>query len=237
MGLIESARYRNMVLSSMSAPDIERLVPHLILVSLPRRQLLNTPGRAVKAVYFLEDGICSIVVTLSKGTTVEVGLVGFDGFVGLPAILGASSSPNQYAIQISGYGYRLDSKILMEQFEASPSLRRTMLRCVQGQLVQTAQTSACNRIHDLPQRLARWLLMCCTRVQVGQMAITQELMAMMLGTQRSSIAVAANELQKLGLITYTRGRVTINDRIGLERVTCECYRVVHDEYVRLGLLR
>jgi CRP-like cAMP-binding protein len=230
--LIESGHYRNIVLSSMSAPDIERLGPHLTLVSLPRRQLLNTPGRALKAVYFLEDGVCCIVATLSKGTTVEVGLVGFDGLVGLPAILGASYSPNQYAIQISGYGYRLDSKILSEQFESSPSLRRIILRCVQGQLVQTAQTAACNRIHDLPQRLARWLLRCHNRVE-----LTQELLATMLGTQRSSVAVAANELHQLGLITYTRGRVTINNRVGLERAACECYRVVYDEYVRLGLLR
>jgi CRP-like cAMP-binding protein len=233
---IESIGYRNMVLRSMLTPDIERLAPYLSLVSLARYQDLTTPGRPIQTVYFLEDGISCVVATMANGTTVEVGLIGFDGFVGLPAILGTTYLPNRYVIQIAGYGYRVDSRILTEQLDASPTLRRNFMRSVQGQLVQTAQTAACNRIHDLPRRLARWLLMCHNRVQSDQIELTQELLATMLGTQRSSVTVAANALQRLGLITYTRGRVTINHRVGLERAACECYRVVHAEFVRLGLL-
>jgi CRP-like cAMP-binding protein len=187
-------------------------------------------------VYFLEDGICSIVATMSGGETVEVGIIGRDGLVGLPAVLGAVQSPNRCFMQIPGYGFRVKSKILTEQSEASPGLRVCLLRSVQGLLVQTAQTAACNRVHDLHERLARWLLMCHDRVQLDCVAITQEFLATMLGTRRSSVTVAARILQKAGLITYTRGHVTIEDLAGLKDASCECYQVVHDEYVRLGLL-
>lgn len=228
-------QYTNMILRSMAGSDMERLAPHLSLVSLTKPHLLHAPGNAVKAVYFLEDGICSVVATMSQGSTAEVGIIGRDGFVGLPAILGTSFMPNRYVIQISGYGFRVDARILLQQFNASQTLRDTLFRSVQGQLVQSAQTAACNRLHEVPQRLARWLLMCRDRVQVDQIEITQEILAMMLGTRRSSVTVAAHQLQEKGLISYTRGRVAIHDRVGLEHAACECYRVVHSEFVRLGL--
>ena len=176
------------------------------------------------------------VATMAGGVTVEVGVIGREGFVGLPAALGTGQSPNRYFVQIPGHGYRVKSKILTEQCEASSALRLCLLRSVQGLLVQTSQTAACNRVHDLHERLARWRLMCHERVQVDCVAITQEFLAMMLGTRRSSVSVAAGILQKAGLITYTRGHVTIEDLAGLKEAACECYQVVHDEYVRLGLL-
>jgi CRP-like cAMP-binding protein len=195
--------YKNLVLTSMSGPDIARLAPYLFLVDLPRNQTLQEPGKTVEMVYFLEEGICSVVATMGAGETIEVGLVGREGFVGLPAVLGTGQSPNRCFIQVPGHGFRVKSKILAEQFEESATLRLYLLRSVQGLQVQTAPTAACNRVHDLHERLARWLLMCHDRVQVDCVALTQELLAMMLGTRRSSVSVAAGILQKAGLITYT----------------------------------
>jgi CRP-like cAMP-binding protein len=228
--------YRNMLLASMSASDIGRLTPHLSSVDLPRNQTLHEPGHIVEWIYFLEDGVCSVVATMADGMTVEVGIIGRSGFVGLPAVLHTGYLPNRCFMQIPGYGFRVKSAILTEQSDASPTLRACLMRSVQGQLVQTAQTAACNRVHDLHERLARWLLMCHDRGNVNDLAITQEFLAMMLGTRRSSVTVAARILQKAGLITYTRGHVTIEDLAGLKDAACECYQVVHDEYVRLGLL-
>ncbi|MGB9028733.1 MAG: Crp/Fnr family transcriptional regulator [Acidobacteriaceae bacterium] len=228
--------YRNRLLASLPAALIEQLTPHLTPVDLPVHRTLQQPGEKVETVYFLEDGMCSMVVTMSSGATVEVGRIGRDGFVGAPAILDAAHTPNRCFMAIAGHGYSIKAKILQEQSEASVELRRLLLRSVQLLLVQTAQTAACNRVHELPKRLARWILMCADRIQADYAPVTQELLAMMLGTRRSSISVAASSLQDAGLIAWSRGRMTIQDHAGLEKAACECYRVVNDEYSRLGLL-
>jgi CRP-like cAMP-binding protein len=228
--------YKNRLLASLPALAIQQLAPHLAPIDLPRNLTLQAPGQTVDTVYFLEDGVCSIVASMGNGSTVEVGLVGRDGLVGVSALLGGDRSPNRSFMQISGHGYRMKSKSLIEFSESSAPLRACLRRSVQGLLVQTAQTAACNRVHELHERLARWLLMCRDRVQSDQIQITQEILAMMLGTRRSSVTVAAGTLQKAGLITYTRGHVTIQNRAGLADAACECYRIVHDEIVRLGLL-
>jgi len=228
--------YKNRLLAALPALAIRQLVPHLTPVDLPRNLTLLEPGRTVETVYFLEQGVCSIVATLKNGMTVEVGMTGRDGFVGIAAVLGAGQSPNRCIMQIPGYGFRMNAKILAELADASAPLRLSLMRSVYGLLVQTAQTAACNRVHELHERLARWLLMCHDRVQTDQILITQEFLAILLGTRRSSVTVAAGMLQKAGLITYARGRVIIQDHAGLEDAACECYRVVHDDAVRLGLL-
>jgi CRP-like cAMP-binding protein len=187
-------------------------------------------------VYFLEEGVCSVVVTMENGSTVEVGMTGRDGFVGLPAVLGAGHSPNRAFIQIPGHGFSVKAEVVQEQIEASSELRLCLQRAIQGMLLQTAQTAACNRVHELEERLARWLLMCQDRVQSDHVPITQEFLSMMLGTRRSTVTVAAGMLHKAGLIAYSRGHVTIQDRERLAIVACECYRIIHEEYVRLGLL-
>jgi CRP-like cAMP-binding protein len=172
---------------------------------------------------------------MENGSSVEVGFIGREGFVGTAAVLDSGSSPNRYFMQVPGYGYRIKAKVLRELADTCAPLRLCLLRAVQGLLVQTAQTAACNRLHNLEERLARWLLMCRDRVQSDQILVTQEFLATMLGTRRSSVTVAAGMLQKAGLITSTRGRVAILDHAGLADAACECYQVVHDEYVRLGL--
>ncbi len=228
--------HKNLLLASLPSCAIKQLAPHLVPVDLPVNRTLHSPGRIVNTVYFLEDGICSIVVTLSSGATVEVGKIGREGFVGIPAILGTGRSANRFFMSIPGYGYCIKSKILLLQSEASSQLRNCLLRSIQSLSIQIAQTAACNRVHDLPQRLARWLLMCDDRIQGNRAPITQEFLAMMLGTRPSSISLAASVLQKGGLIAYSRGQMMIQDRAGLEQAACECYQVVKDEYFRLGLV-
>jgi CRP-like cAMP-binding protein len=229
--------FRNRILASLPASDLARLAPHLSLRTFKKYQTLYDQGQTIEAVYFLEDGICSIVVTMENGSTVEVGMVGREGFLGAPALLGGGNTPYRCFIQIAGAGYAIKAKTLAEQFrEGSSQLRLSLQRCIQAIMVQISQTAACNRVHELEERLARRLLMCHDLVQVDVLPITHESLAMMLGTRRSSVSVAAGILQKAGLIEYSHGRLRIENRKGLEKASCECYSVIHNEYVRLGLL-
>ncbi len=228
--------YKNRVLASLPADEMKRLAPHLSPVTLNTNRSLYDPGQTIDTVYFVEEGVCSVVVAMENGSTVEVGIIGRDGFVGLAGVLGTGRSPYRTVIQIPGHGFSVNARVLQEQFEASSELRLRFQRFVQAMLVQTAQTAACNRVHELEERLARWLLMCRDRVQSDQVHITQEFLAMMLGTRRTSVTVAAGMLHKAGLISYSRGSVTIQDRERLGQAACECYRIIREEYVRLGLL-
>ena len=155
----------------------------------------------------------------------------------LPALLGTGYSSNRSFIQIPGHGYSIKAKVLEEHSRnGSGQLRLALQRAVQGLFAQTSQTAACNRVHEIEERLARWLLMCHSRLQVDDLPITHEFLAMMLGTRRSSLTLAAGILQKAGFIEYSRGRVQIKNRDGLKGAACECYAIVDDEYRRLGLL-
>jgi CRP-like cAMP-binding protein len=156
---------RDGLLTSLPASLIEQIVPHLVPVDLPKDQTLHQPGQTVDCVYFLEAGICSMVVNLECGSTVEVGRIGREGFVGASAVLGAGHSPYRFFMALPGHGYTISARTLLLQTEASSQLRKCLLRSIQSLLVQTAQTAACNRVHELPERLARWLLMCDDRIQ------------------------------------------------------------------------
>jgi CRP-like cAMP-binding protein len=231
-----SKPYKNRVLASLPATEMKRLAPHLLPVTLKMNRTLHDADEMVDTVYFLEQGVCSHVLTMETGNTVEVGITGRDGFVGLPAVLDAGRSPHRSFMQIPGHGFSVKAKILREQSDASSELRSCLQRAIQGLLVQTAQTAACNRVHELEERLARWLMMCHDRVQSDDLPMTHEFLATMLGTRRSTVTVAAGMLHKAGLIAYSRGHVTIQNREGLRDAACECYQTVYDEYVRLGLL-
>lgn len=156
--------------------------------------------------------------------------------VGLPAVLGSDRAANRTFIHLPGDGFSVKAEILRQQAQSSSELRSCVQLAVQGYLAQTAQTAACNRIHELEERLARWLLMCSDRLQSDHIPITHEFLAMMLGTRRSSVSIAAGILHKSGLITYSRGSVTIKNREGLTHAACKCYQSVLEEYVQLGLL-
>jgi len=226
--------YRNRVLAALPKPEIERLQPHLSPVTLK----LHAPlldGRTDYA-YFLEDGLASVVLPMQDGSTVEVGVIGKDGVVGLPILLGADRMPGKTFIQVEGSGFRIKAERLKEEFERSGELRRHLQKYLLANLLQSAQNAACNRLHTIAERLSRWLLTCHDRVQSDRMPLTHEFLAQMLGAPRTTVTLAAGMLQQAGLIDYSRGHVTIKNRSGLEEAACECYRVVRNEFQRLGLL-
>jgi CRP-like cAMP-binding protein len=226
--------YKNRILASLPKKEIDRLLPQLSPVTLKLRQeLLDGHGDHA---YFLEDGLASVVLPMENGSTVEVGVIGIDGVVGLPMLLGADGMPGRTFIQVEGSGYRIDARSLKEEFERPGALRSHLQKYLLANLVQSAQNAACNRLHSIAERLARWLLTCHDRIQSDRMPLTHEFLAQMLGAPRTTVTLAAGILHKAGLIDYSRGHVTIKNRAKLEDVACECYGVVHKEYQRLGLL-
>lgn len=227
-------QYRNRLLASLSKAEISRLAPHLLKVNLNQDKSLSD-GKATHG-YFLEDGIASVVVTLKNGDTVEVGVVGFEGVIGLPLLLGTGGAPNRTFVQIAGSGFSIEADALINEFERDGELRSYMHRYIQAFLVQSAQTAACNRLHNIEERLARWLLSCRDRIQSDEMRLTHDFLGQMLGAPRTTVTLAAGLLHKAGFIDYSRGVVTMLDRAGLEGSACECYRTVRDEYRRLRLL-
>jgi CRP-like cAMP-binding protein len=229
-----TAQYKNRVLAALPQVEIDRLAPHLSPVPMKiRTQLLDGTGEFA---YFLEEGLASVVLTLADGSTVEIGVVGIDGVVGLPALLGAETMPGETFIQAEGYGFRIDAQLLKAEFEREGELRRYLQKYIMAYAIQTAQTAACNRLHTISERLARWLLTCHDRVQSDRMSISHEFLGQMLGAPRTTVTLAAGMLQQAGLIDYARGHVMIKNRPELERVACECHRTVLDEFRRLGLL-
>jgi len=226
--------YKNRVLAALPKAELNRLTPYLSPVTLPvRTQLMD--GHAEHA-YFMEEGLASVVLTLAGGATVEVGIIGIDGVVGLPIILGAGTVPGETLIQVEGSGFSIDAQRLKDEFERDGQLRSHLQKYVQAYLIQSAQNAACNRLHTISERLARWILTCYDRVQSDRMPLTHEFLGQMLGSPRTTVTLAAGMLHEAGLIDYSRGHVTIKNRKKLERVACECYRTVRDEFKRLGLL-
>lgn len=226
--------YKNRVLASLPKAELARLSRHLTPVVLKQEQTL-LDGSAAHG-YFLEQGIASVVVTLASGDTVEVGIIGVDGIVGLPILLGTDGAPGRTFVQIAGSGFQIPALALKEEFERAGELRRHLQKYMQGFLVQSAQTAACNRLHNIEERLARWLLSCHDREESDQLHLTHDFLGQMLGAPRTTVTLAAGLLHRAGMIDYSRGVVIIKDRPGLENTACECYRIVRDEFRRLRLL-
>jgi CRP-like cAMP-binding protein len=227
-------QYKNRVLARLPEAELDRLTPHLSHLDLPlRTPLLN--GHAEYA-YFLEEGLASVVLILADGSSVEVGVIGIDGVVGLPALLGAETAPGETFIQVAGSGYRIEASRLKEEFERGGQLRSILQQYTLASLVQSAQNAACNRLHTISERLARWILTCHDRIAGDRISITHESLGQMLGAPRTTVTLAAGMLQAAGLIDYMRGHVTVKNREGLEHVVCECYTTVRDEFRRLDLL-
>jgi CRP-like cAMP-binding protein len=221
-------------LVDLLAPDeLASLSHHFTSVELHQGQTLQERGKPIESVVFPTSGMISIIAMMRDGASVEVGLVGREGMLGVQAVLGDDVSLNEAMVQIPGSALRIPAPILDREAQASPQLRAILLRYAQAYLNSATQSAACNRAHLLEQRLARWLLTARDRAGTDRLPLTHELIAMMLGVRRAGVTVAAQSLQSAGLIHYAHGRITIADREGLAVAACECYEVTRREYARL----
>ena len=225
----------SLILLSISDSDYRSLRPHLEYVSLPNHLVLHEAGGKLEFAYFPNRGLISLVVVMKDGRTAEAGIVGNEGFTGTLAAVGLSRSPLHTVVQITGDGFRIEVGALQNTLESAPHLQLMLSRYAAIRGMQVAQTAACNRLHDIGQRLARWLLMTQDRVDSGSLPITHDFLATMLGTDRPSVSEAAGVLQKKKLIEYTRGAVKIVNRRKLENSACECYGVIQQYDGELGL--
>jgi CRP-like cAMP-binding protein len=225
----------NIILLSMVDGDFNLLRPYLEYVELPDHLILHEAGGRFEFAYFPNRGLISLVVAMKDGKTAEAGVIGNEGFSGIPAAVGLSRSPLQAIVQISGDGFRIAVGTLQKLLGSMPHLQLLLNRYAVLQGMQVAQTAGCNRLHDLEQRLARWLLMTQDRVDSGSLPITHDFLATMLGTNRSSVSLAAGTLQREKSIEYTHGSVTIVNRKRLEESACECYAIMQQYNGQLGL--
>jgi CRP-like cAMP-binding protein len=217
---------RNRLLALLPPDDLARLWPRLEPAELSLRQVLHEPNNPIGSVYFPETGYVSMLAYLEDGDAAEVGLIGYEGMVGLPVLLGADSDDLEAMVQSPGTALRIDTAAFRDALEWLPVLRTLLLRYALVHQGQVARTAACNGRHHTDQRLARWLLMAHDRSQGDEFPMTHEFLSMMLGVRRAGITVAAGQLQKAGFIRYERGCIEVTDRPGLESAACECYGVV-----------
>jgi CRP-like cAMP-binding protein len=225
----------NTILLSVSDSDYSSIRPHLEYVSLPNHLVLHEAGGKLEFAYFPNRGLISLVVVMKDGKMAEAGIVGNEGFTGTLAAVGLNRSPLQAVVQITGDGFRVEVGALQNTLESAPHLQKMLGRYAAIRGMQVAQTAACNRLHNIGQRLARWLLMTQDRVDSGLLRITHDFLATMLGTDRATVSLAAGVLQRKELIEYTRGAVEIVNRKKLEDSACECYGVIRHYDDELGL--
>jgi CRP-like cAMP-binding protein len=230
-----NGKFTNTILSSLPESEINSLSPYLEFQELPLHTVLVSPDEPVRFAYFLHTGAASFVVPTKEGHSVEVGMVGKTGLVGMPLAFGVKKSNLRIAMQFAGTGHRVKAEDLQRVLPSTPHLQGLMCRFTLLQGMQAAQTAACNRLHNLEQRLARWLLM--TQDRVGSdFTITQEYLAELLGTGRPSVSLVASQMLKAGAIRYSRGLMKIVNRGLLEQMSCECYAAVKRFYRDLGLV-
>ena len=225
--------YRNRLLQLLDPNDLDRLEPQLEPVTLAYRQSLYEANEQITSVYFPIEGVVSVVNTMANGSTAEVGTIGNEGIAGLPVVFGNHRAPTSAYVQVPGSGLRLRAHLLREELELNSRTRAVMLHYAHAFFNQVAQSAACAHLHKVEQRCCRWLLMTHDRVQSDHFLLTQEFLGMMLGVRRTSATEVAGELKRKKLIEYSRGRVTILDRPGLEKRACECYEVSKKEFDRL----
>src|SRR6266545_979176 len=216
---------KNRLLAALPPEILDGLYPDLHAESLALRQVLYTPGAPIEHVYFLETGVASILTNMADGDAIEVGMIGLEGMVGVSALLGAALSSHHTIVQVAGTALRMKAARFKAAFDQHAAVRRLALHFTDALLNLSGQTAACNRLHSLEQRCARWLLMASDRIGSDSMPMTHEFLSTMLGVRRAGVTVAAIELQRSGLIQYNRGHLTIADHDGLAETACECYGV------------
>jgi CRP-like cAMP-binding protein len=222
----------NKILAHLPQEEFEPLNQKLKPVRLELGTNLYLPDQKIEYVYFVTRGVVSVLAALENGATVEAGVIGPEGLAGIAALLGADSTPNQALIQAEGQALRISTPDIRTEFRKGGRLRDLILRYTHTLFTQVAQTAACNRLHSIEQRLSRWLLLTQDRVASDEFVLTQDFLSRMLGVRRAGVSVAANTLRQAGLIDYRRGTMVVLDRKGLEQYSCECYRIVRDEYDR-----
>jgi CRP-like cAMP-binding protein len=224
---------RNLLIQRMSNEDRERLGSHFTEEPLEFKQTLIEQDKPIKYVYFIESGVMSMVTDLLEGETIETGTVGNEGLVGLSAVLGVVHPPGRVFAQIPGRGLRVSAEIVTAEGDESTAWFRVLLRYANFVTATNAQTAACNRMHAVEARASRWLLMTHDRVEGDDFPLTQEFLALMLGVARPTVNIVGATLQKAGFIRYTRGRITVVDRAGLESASCECYGRIREELEKM----
>ena len=224
---------QNHLLAALPAGDCVRLFPHLELVPMPLGQVLYESGSELRHVYFPTTSIVSLLYVMEDGASAEIAVVGNEGIIGVALFMGGETTPNRAVVQSAGHAYRLKGQLLKDEFKRFGELHHLLLRYTQALLTQMAQTAVCNRHHTLDQQFCRWLLLSIDRLPSNELVMTQELIANMLGVRREGVTEAAGNVHKAGLINYSRGRITVVDRPGLEARVCECYAVVKKEFGRL----
>ena len=223
----------NTLLSVLPSSIREHWLPHLEPVEMRLGEVVYEPGATLSHVYFPTTAIVSLLYVLENGESAEIAVVGYEGIVGVSLFMGGKSAPSRAVVQSGGQGFRLRAAILQEQFDQAGPVLHLLLRYTQALLTQMGQTAVCNRHHSLDQQLCRWLLLSLDRLQGDVLVMTQELIANMLGVRREGVTKCAVRLQRAGLIRYSRGRISVLNRPGLEKRSCECYAVVKREYDRL----
>jgi CRP-like cAMP-binding protein len=223
----------NHLLAALPAAEWQRWLPQLERVEMPLGQVLYESGTTLSHVYFPLTAIVSLLYVMENGASAEIAVVGNEGIVGISLFMGGESTPSRAVVQSAGHGLRLNAQTMKDEFNRAGPVLHLLLRYTQALITQMAQTAVCNRHHSLDQQLCRWLLLSLDRLQGNNLVMTQELIANMLGVRREGVTEAALKLQKVGLIRYARGQISVLDRAGLEQRTCECYAVVKKEYDRL----
>jgi CRP-like cAMP-binding protein len=224
---------QNHLLAAFSGPEQERIYPHLEIVPMPLGKVLYESGDVLRYVYFPTNCIVSLLYVLANGASAEISVVGNEGLIGIALFMGGETTPSRAMVQSAGFAYRLAGQRLKDEFHRNGEVQLTLLRYTQALITQMAQTAVCNRHHSVDQQLCRWLLLSLDRLASNQLVMTQELIANMLGVRREGVTEAAGKLEKLGVIRYARGRITVLDRPKLEQLCCECYAVVKKESDRL----
>lgn len=223
----------NRLLSALPPAQRERIEPHLQFVSMPLGTVLYESGDVLRHGYFPTDSIVSLLYVMEDGASAEIAVVGNEGVIGVALFMGGETTPSRAIVQSAGYAFRLPGQQLKDEFHRNGALHIVLLRYTQSLITQMAQTAVCNRHHSVDQQLCRWLLLSLDRLASNQLTMTQELIADMLGVRREGVTEAAGKLQRLGVIRYNRGQITVLDRVKLERLSCECYGVVKRETDRL----
>jgi CRP-like cAMP-binding protein len=223
----------NLLLAALPEAEWLRWQPLLEHVHMPLGQVLCEPRVTLSHVYFPTSSIVSLLYVMENGDSAEIAVVGCEGLVGVSLFMGGESTSSRAVVQSAGHGFRLKAQLMKDEFNRAGPVLHLLLRYTQALITQMTQTAACNRHHSLDQQLCRWLLLSLDRLRANELVMTQELIANMLGVRRESVTEAAFKLQQAGLISYARGHISVLDRSGIEKRTCECYAVVKSEYDRL----